>query len=407
MSNIPKVLVSEFDYRLPDERIAKFPLPNREESKLLVYDKGEILQTVFSKINKFIKNNNLLVFNNTRVVQARLNFKRKTGANIEIFILEPIEPFDYSVSFLSTGSCVWKCIVGNLKRWKEEELELTIPNSEIVLKASKINVISEGVIVKFTWDNNSLNFAQIIERCGEVPIPPYLNRKAEESDKNTYQTVYAKPEGSVAAPTAGLHFTPELLESIKRDGVTTDFVTLHVGAGTFKPVKAESISEHEMHTEHFFINSETISRIKNHNGGIVSVGTTTLRTLESIYWIGVKIKCGICTDNNFSLSQWDPYNLPSNISLQESLESIEKKLYSMGNNHISATTQLCVVPGYKFQVVDTLITNYHQPRSTLLMLVAAFIGDDWKKVYSYALNNNFRFLSYGDSSILFRKKVEK
>jgi len=405
VSTIPKVIVSDFDYILPSERIAKFPLQNRHESKLLVYKNGEISHTYFEKIQELIKSNNLLIFNNTRVVQARLNFKRKTGATIEIFILEPVEPSDYVLNFSSTKSCVWKCIVGNLKRWKEDELDFEVPNSKITLKARKVELMREAVIVEFTWNDENINFAHIIELSGEVPIPPYLNRNAEDSDKKTYQTVYAKPEGSVAAPTAGLHFTPQIIENIVNKGIKTSFVTLHVGAGTFKPVKSETISDHEMHTEHFFITKETLSELKNHNGGIVSVGTTTLRTLESIYWIGVKIKCGFMTDNVLTLKQWEPYSLPANISLIESLESIENLLNKMNYSHVSATTQLCVVPGYSFKVVDTLITNYHQPRSTLLMLVAAFIGEDWEKVYDYALRNDFRFLSYGDSSILFRNKL--
>lgn len=404
MNKVIGVDVAEFDYYLPEERIAKFPLDDRDFSKLLVFNDGIIKHFKFNEIVNILKSSDLLVFNNTKVVQARLNFSKVTGAKIEIFILEPHNPSDYAVSFASSKSCIWKCIIGNLKRWKGEVLEMSIPNQNSTLKAQMIDSEGEGVLVEFNWDNPELSFANVIEHCGNVPIPPYLNRMAIDNDRITYQTVYAKPEGSVAAPTAGLHFTPSLIKQIAEKGVDLEFVTLHVGAGTFKPVKANTIIDHEMHTEHFFVNDSVIDKLRRNTGNVVSVGTTTLRTLESVYWLGVKIKYNLFDPNSPFIGQWEPYNLHQDTSLAESLEVIGKWLKTSKKGHIEATTQLCIIPGYHFKVVDRLITNYHQPRSTLLMLVAAFIGENWKTVYKYAMDNDFRFLSYGDSSLLYKSQ---
>lgn len=402
MEIIPKIDISEYDYILPDNRIAKYPLTVRESSKMLVYCDGQVTHARFKELINYLNPNDLIVFNNTKVVQARIRFKKTTGATIEVFLLEPIEPADYALSFSSTQRCKWKCIVGNLKRWKNGVLELKINNTNTILYAEKVGSHGEGVEIVFSWNNNNLSFAKLIELCGEVPIPPYLNRKPIKNDKLTYQTVYAQPEGSVAAPTAGLHFTPNLVESIKSKRVNIDYVTLHVGAGTFKPVKTNYISDHEMHTEHFFVDRKTISNIKQHKGSIISVGTTTLRTLESLYWLGVKTITGDLDFNNPFVGQWEPYNIDNGVSLEDSLDSMDNWLKKAQIDRITASTQLCIVPGYHFRVVDRLITNYHQPRSTLLLLVAAFIGEQWKSVYQYALENDFRFLSYGDSSLLYR-----
>ena len=407
VNHIPSINISDYDYSLPESRIAKFPLSKRDSSKLLIYKGKTITQATFKDIVNLIEPASTVVFNNTKVVQARLHFKKKTGATIEVFLLEPLDPADYAISFSSTQKCKWKCIVGNLKRWKDEILESPIVTSQSFLHAKKVCKIGESVEIEFSWNDSSLSFARVIELCGEVSIPPYLNRNPDECDKTTYQTIYAKPEGSVAAPTAGLHFTAEIINSIQKNGVNIEFLTLHVGAGTFKPVKSDIIADHEMHTEHFFVSKELINQIRNCTGSILSVGTTSLRTLESLYWLGVKLHTDVLDRKNPFIGQWEPYNLPQDVELSHSLDLIDKWMINENKNFISASTQLCITPGYKFRVVDNLITNYHQPRSTLLLLVAAFIGDDWKRVYSYALENEFRFLSYGDSSILFRNKTNE
>ncbi len=400
--NLSKISISDFNYELPEERIAKYPLDQRELSKLLYYCNSNIAEYTFKQIPSLITAGNLLVFNNTKVIQARILFKRPTGASIEIFLLEPSNPSDYAISFAAEESCRWICLVGNLKRWKEKELTIEVPETPFSLTAKKLQTQGESVEVEFTW-NGSLSFARIVELCGRIPIPPYLNRNDEQVDKIRYQTVYAKSEGSVAAPTAGLHFTPELINNIIKNGVETDYITLHVGAGTFKPVKNEFVNEHEMHSEYFYASRGLIEKILNKRGNICSVGTTTIRTLESLYWIGVKIKLGQINNTMPQIGQWEPYSLPNRLSLRESMNSI---LTWMSHNKleiIEANTQICIVPGYKFKVVDSLITNFHQPQSTLLLLISAFIGTKWKDVYQYALENNFRFLSYGDSSLLVRE----
>ncbi len=400
--NIPNISISEYNYELPEERIAKYPLEQRDLSKLLYFCNSSISEHTFNQIPSLISAGSLLVFNNTKVIQARILFKRPTGASIEIFLLEPSNPSDYAISFAAEESCRWKCLVGNMKRWKEKELTIEVPDTPFNLTARKLQTLGENLEIEFTW-NGSLPFARIIELCGRVPIPPYLNRNDELADRGRYQTVYARPEGSVAAPTAGLHFTSELINKLKMNGVDTEYITLHVGAGTFKPVKNEFINNHEMHTEHFYASRAMIEKILNNGGNIYSVGTTTLRTLESLYWIGVKIRLGLIIGTLPQVSQWEAYSLPSRYSLKESMNTILSWMSQNKLEVIEANTQICIVPGYEFKVVDRLITNFHQPKSTLMLLVSAFIGNKWKDVYQYALENNFRFLSYGDSSLLVRE----
>jgi len=402
--SLPKISISDFNFELPEERIAKYPLEQRELSKLLYFCNSSISEHTFNQIPSLISAGNLLVFNNTKVIQARILFKRPSGASIEIFLLEPSNPSDYVISFAAEKSCSWKCIVGNLKRWKEEELSIEIPETPFNLTARKLQTLGESLEVEFSW-NGSFSFARIVELCGRVPIPPYLNRNDEQVDKGRSQTVYANPEGSVAAPTAGLHFTPELINNLKMNGVEVEYITLHVGAGTFKPVKNEFVNDHEMHSEHFYTSRGIIEKILNNRGNICSVGTTTLRTLESLYWIGVKIKLGLIIGSIPQISQWETYSLPKGLSLKESMNCLLSWMSQNKLDFIEANTQICIVPGYDFKVVDQLITNFHQPKSTLLLLVSAFIGDKWKEVYRYALENDFRFLSYGDGSLLVREAI--
>jgi S-adenosylmethionine:tRNA ribosyltransferase-isomerase len=401
---VDNILISDFDYRLPDERIAKHPLVERDRSKLLLYNKESIGDDIFINIASYLPENSLVLFNNTKVVQARLLFKRSTGAQIEVFLLEPISPFDYVLSFATTTKVIWKCIVGNLKKWKEEELMMPIPKSKSTLCAKRIRNLTEGIEIELSWNDTSLSFARIVELCGNIPIPPYLNRLADSNDKDRYQTIYARPEGSVAAPTAGLHFTDKVFKSLEKKSIDIEYLTLHVGAGTFKPVKAINIVDHEMHTEHFIVKKSTIQKLLDHKGKRVVVGTTSLRTLESIYWLGVKVIQGKLKEH-LVVSQWEPYELPDNICIDDALNALVSYMESKNVDWLSASTQILIVPGYNVRMVDGLITNYHQPKSTLLLLVAAFIGEDWKKVYEYALTNDFRFLSYGDSSLLMKPEA--
>lgn len=395
--------ISDFDYSLPEDSIAKHSMEERDMSKLLIYNQSIIDEDIFINLADYLPSSSLILFNNTKVVQARMLFNKSTGAKIEIFLLEPIAPVDYVLSFASTTKVVWKCIVGNLKRWKDEVLQIQIQGYSSFLYAKRIRNLSEGVEVELFWDDSSISFARIVELCGRIPIPPYLNRDTEVEDKERYQTIYAKPEGSVAAPTAGLHFTDRVFKSLKDKSIDVEYITLHVGAGTFKPVKTENISEHEMHTEHFIISKSTIDNLLNHTGKKVAVGTTTLRTLESMYWLGVKSIEGKLNEPLF-VSQWEHYKLSQDISFEDALKALKHYVDKKNVDHLAASTQILIVPGYKIRVADALITNYHQPKSTLLLLVAAFIGEDWKKVYSYALSHNYRFLSYGDSSLLMKNE---
>lgn len=401
---VKKISITEFDYELPDSSIAKHPLVERDHSKLLIYKNGEIKNDYFYNIAQYLLPKSMLILNNTKVVRARLKFRKESGATIEVFLIEPIRPNDYSLSFSSKGNVVWKCIVGNLKRWKHGDLQMTIPSKGGTLTARQHNRLNEGVEVEFLWDNSSLSFAEIVDRCGIVPIPPYLNRESEDIDSYRYQTIYAEPEGSVAAPTAGLHFTPRVFDCLSKIEIKPDYITLHVGAGTFKPVTSDTIESHEMHTEHFFVGIDLVKKLYNNNESVVCVGTTTLRTMESIYWLGVKVMQGK-QNGNFNVSQWEPYELDKHIEAKEAYKALYDYMKGNGIGTLSASTQIIIAPGYEIKTCDALVTNFHQPRSTLLLLVAAAIGNDWKKAYKYALDNSFRFLSYGDSNLLFVNKT--
>ena len=404
------IFIDEYDYHLADERIAKFPLPRRDASKLLVYKNSSISESTFSEIAGFLPENSLLVYNNTRVIQARLIFRKETGARIEVFCLEPLLPADYAQSLGTTNNCTWKCMVGNLKKWKDGKLSksLEISGEYCVFNAELLQTEGNTHTVHFSWDNSNIHFADILENAGELPIPPYLHRKTEESDLTTYQTVYSKIKGSVAAPTAGLHFTPEVFESLTPKNIELDEVTLHVGAGTFQPVKTRDIAEHHMHTEVISVHRHTIKHLQKKLGSIVAVGTTSVRTLESLYYIGTDLTPspsprgeGNLNYIGFKVTQWQPYEQKKEITAYNALQNILDYLDENNLTTLHAETQIMIKPGYKFRIVNAMITNFHQPKSTLLLLVSAFVKGNWKEIYDYALKNDFRFLSYGDSSLLF------
>eukprot|EP01029_Cantina_marsupialis_P007246 TRINITY_DN179_c3_g1_i2.p1 TRINITY_DN179_c3_g1~~TRINITY_DN179_c3_g1_i2.p1 ORF type:complete len:411 (-),score=38.40 TRINITY_DN179_c3_g1_i2:357-1589(-) len=394
--------ISNFTYDLPDHRIAKHPLANRDLSKLLTYRNGVIEESGFSNLPKCIEEGTTMVFNNTKVIQARLIFHKETGARIEVFCLEPLQPADYNLAFQAQGSSTWKCIVGNLRKWKCGTLSMPffVDGKEYALQAEKIQQLDGAQELQFSWNHPDLTFSDVLEQTGKIPIPPYLNRDTEESDLLRYQTVYSKYEGSVAAPTAGLHFTEDVFSELSSNGVKRQELTLHVGAGTFKPVKAEQIGDHEMHTEHIQVTQESLRNISQAPNGIIAVGTTSVRTLESLYWMGVKILCE--KSNPELLEQWEAYELPSDYTLKESYEAICDYMDQKELSLFNAATQIIIAPGYDFKVIDGLVTNFHQPQSTLLLLISALVGDDWHKIYQYALDNDFRFLSYGDSSLLMK-----
>ena len=402
---IPEVRIEDYNYSLPDERIAKYPLASRSSSKLLIYKEGSVSQTVFGNISSYLPSNSLMIFNDTKVVPARLHFQKPTGAIIEIFCLEPVSPDEYVTMFSSTGSCRWKCIVGNVKRWKEGFLDIYNPESDahvaaLGLKASLVERQGETSIVEFSWQE-AIQFSQVLELCGSVPIPPYLNRDTESIDLERYQTLYAKYRGSVAAPTAGLHFTNEVLEEIRAKGIEENTVCLHVGAGTFLPVKSSLVSEHTMHREPIVVKLSLIEELLEGKRPVIAVGTTSVRTLESLYYIGVKcIEQGCPSD----VSQWEPYDREYSYSTTESLSAIADYLKRNNLTELKVGTRIIIVPGFCFRIVDVLVTNFHQPQSTLLLLISAFVDGDWHRIYDYALDNGFRFLSYGDSSLLFRRK---
>ena len=389
------IYIADYNYPLPDERIAKYPLAERDHSKLLVYRDGQVSEDRFFNVGDYIAPDSLLIYNNTRVIQARLEFHKATGARIEIFCLEPLAPHDYQLSLGSTIGCTWKCMVGNVKKWHDESLEFNVERLGITLRAYKEQTMGNTFAIRFAWDGDHISFAEILDAAGELPIPPYLNRKTEESDKTTYQTVYSRIKGSVAAPTAGLHFTDNVLNDLRNRGIETDEVTLHVGAGTFLPVKTADANEHTMHTEIIAVPKRTIEHIISKLGKIVAVGTTSMRTLESLYFIG-------CHPENATVSQFEPYEKDYRLSVRESLQAIVDYLEATGQETLHAETQIMIKPGYDFRIVDQLITNFHQPQSTLLLLVSAFVKGNWKTIYEYALSHDFRFLSYGDSSILTR-----
>lgn len=404
MNNPRNIKIKDYSYSLPDERIAKYPIARRDQSKLLIYNKGEISHTVFSNIASLLPEHGLMVFNNTRVIKARMHFRKETGALIEVFLLEPHVPADYEQMFQTHGECEWLCLIGNMKKWKEGTLkrEINIGEQAVKLSAEHIGTKGTSQIVRLTWNADTVSFAEILDACGELPIPPYLNRVTEESDKTTYQTVYSKIKGSVAAPTAGLHFTEDVLASIDARGIEREELTLHVGAGTFRPVKAEMISGHDMHTEYISVTRHTISRLIAYEGKAIAVGTTSVRTLESLYYIGCHIlqHQDNVTDNDLHVKQWEPYEEAERPSTLNALQAIIDYLDKNGLSVLHASTQIIIAPGYRYRIANRLITNFHQPQSTLLLLVSAFIGDSWHEVYQYALDNGFRFLSYGDSSML-------
>ena len=397
--------IEDYNYILPDDRIAKYPLAERDSSKLLRYSDGKVDEFVFNEISSLLPDNSLMICNDTKVVPARLHFQRATGAHIEIFCLEPVMPEEYATVFSVTDACRWKCIVGNVKRWKDDLLSLYNPesNPEIIsmnLTASLVERCGETSIVEFRWDNG-MPFSQVLETGGSIPIPPYLNRDTEELDLERYQTLYAKYRGSVAAPTAGLHFTDRVMKDIEAKGIDMDNVCLHVGAGTFLPVKSSLVSEHNMHREPFVVTLNLLKKLLRRDRNVIAVGTTSVRTLESLYYAGVK-----CLENGKpdDVGQWEPYSREYTYTLEESLSAIVRYLEDNSLTELKIGTRIIIVPGYRFRVVDVLVTNFHQPQSTLLLLISAFVGGDWHTIYDYALANDFRFLSYGDSSVLFRKR---
>ena len=404
MKENPKhIRISEYNYPLPEERIAKFPLPVRDQSKLLVYRQGAVTEDVFTSLPKYLAKDSLMIFNNTKVIQARLHFRKETGALIEVFCLEPVQPNDYALNFQQTEHAAWLCMIGNLKKWKEGPLhrELTVKEHPLTLTATRGECQGTSHWVDFSWNNSEVTFADILEDFGELPIPPYLNRETQESDKETYQTVYSKIKGSVAAPTAGLHFTPRVLDTLRKKGVDLEELTLHVGAGTFKPVKSEEIEGHEMHTEYISISRSTLRKLIGHNACAIAVGTTSVRTLESLYHIGVTLAANPqATEEELHVRQWQPYEkydeIPPVVALQKILDYLDYN----GMETLHTSTQIIIAPGYDYKIVKAMITNFHQPQSTLLLLVSAFVKGNWRTIYDYALSHDFRFLSYGDSSLL-------
>lgn len=408
-----QISIQDFTYDLPTEKIARYPLPVRDESKLLVYKNGAITETKYKHIASQLPVNSLLVFNNTKVVEARLLFEKETGGIVELFCLEPGNEYpDITTAMLQKERVVWKCLVGGAKKWKAGPLYKTIDGSpaQLVITANKIEQRNDYFLIELGWNNAGLTFAEVLHLAGIIPLPPYLNRLAEEQDKSSYQTIYARHDGSVAAPTAGLHFTDEVFTSLAEKHIDKAFVTLHVGAGTFKPVKAATMQEHEMHAEFIDVTGDLIQKlVANIAGTIVSVGTTSLRTIESLYWMGVKLAkvlaekdAASITVEEISIYQWDAYELPQSMEAAEALQHLLNWMHVQGIQRLVTKTQIIIAPGYSLRVAKALVTNFHQPQSTLLLLVAAIIGDDWRKVYNYALQNNYRFLSYGDGSLLFK-----
>lgn len=403
---VKSISISDYNYLLPDDRIAKYPLERRDHSKLLYYNNGNLKTYRFLDIPELIPADSLLIFNNTRVIHARILFKKQTGATVEVFCLFPSHPKDYALNFQQTERAIWTCMVGNAKRWKQEDLTLELDgnNGKVTLTAKKLSIENQEYEIDFSWDNHKYSFSDLLQIAGNLPIPPYLNRPTEESDEKTYQTIYSQIEGSVAAPTAGLHFTDDVMERLVAKNIALTEVTLHVGAGTFKPVKAEQIGEHEMHTELISVRRETIEKMLKNENPLIVVGTTSLRTIESLYYIGVGIlRNKPSSINGLLVEQWDPYDENNNeYAPKETLNGILKYMANNSLDVLIASTRIIIAPGYTFKFVDGLITNFHQPQSTLLLLVSAFVGDTWKRIYQYAMEHDFRFLSYGDSSLLWK-----
>lgn len=397
------ICIKDYNYDLPDGRIAKFPMRERDHSKLLVYNKGNITEDVFYNIPDHLPQGALMVFNNTKVIQARLHFHKETGAQIEVFLLEPAAPADYEQMFQSRGHCSWLCLVGNLKKWKDGALSVVfdVCGRSVTLSATRAGEVHGSFMIDFNWDDTEITFSEIIDAAGELPIPPYLNRKTEDSDKLTYQTVYSKMKGSVAAPTAGLHFTPDVLRALDKHGIDREELTLHVGAGTFKPVKSSVLSGHEMHNEHISVHRSTLEKLIAHNCSAIAVGTTSVRTLESLYYIGVMLAENPDIDmDSIHVDQWMPYDTAPSLTPAEAIRSIIAYLDKNKVSTLHAGTQIIIAPGYEYKIVKMLITNFHQPQSTLLLLVSAFVKGRWREIYDYALAHDFRFLSYGDSSLI-------
>ena len=398
------IQISDYNYELPDARIAKFPMAERDHSKLLIYDKGSVGEDMFYNLPQHLPAHALMVFNNTKVIQARLHFRKDTGALIEVFLLEPAQPADYEQMFQTRSRCSWLCLVGNQKKWKEGALvrQLSVNGQTVTLRATRRGEHGTSQWIDFEWDGHA-SFAEIIDVAGELPIPPYLNRETQESDLTTYQTVYSKIKGSVAAPTAGLHFTERVLSAIDAQGIEREELTLHVGAGTFRPVKSATIGDHPMHTEYIAVRRHTIKRILAHQCQVIAVGTTSVRTLESLYYMGLKVLANPdLTEDALHVSQWEPYDQPTADSPQPSV-ALQALLDWMSRRQLTvlhSSTQIIIAPGYNYHIVKMLITNFHQPQSTLLLLVSAFVKGDWRRIYDYALAHDFRFLSYGDSSLL-------
>lgn len=417
MEDTKHIQIKDFNYDLPDNRIAKYPLPERDSSKLLIYRNGTVTEDLFRSLPRYLPKQALMVFNNTKVIQARLHFRKETGALIEVFCLEPILPHDYTLMFQQTETCSWLCMIGNLKKWKNGELtrKMVIHEQEITLKVTRGDSQGTSHLVHFEWNGQGISWADILETMGELPIPPYLNRETQESDKTTYQTVYSKIKGSVAAPTAGLHFTEQVLSQLDAQGIEREEVTLHVGAGTFKPVKSPLIEDHEMHTEYICVSHTTIEKLIAHQGHCIAVGTTSVRTLESLYYIGVTLsRTPDATEEDLHVPQWLPYEYasqtrpagsedngkPEALTTLQALQLILDFLDRHSLQAIHTSTQIIIAPGYDYHIVRMMVTNFHQPQSTLLLLVSAFVHGDWRSIYSYALSHDFRFLSYGDSSLL-------
>ena len=396
------ISISDYNYELPDERIAKFPVTPRDHSQLLVYDNGNIIDDHFYNLPQYLPKGALMVFNNTKVIRARLHFHKDTGALIEVFLLEPYAPAEYEQMFLTRGHCQWLCLVGNLKKWKEGKLTLTIDNNQypITVKASRGAMVGTSHIIEFDW-SGEVTFAELLDAAGQLPIPPYLNRETQQSDLTTYQTVYSKIKGSVAAPTAGLHFTPEVLAALDAHGIDREELTLHVGAGTFKPVKSDTMGGHVMHSEHICVRRQTLEKLLKHNCSAIAVGTTSVRTLESLYYMGLKVMANPeLTEEQLHVDQWEPYNNSSSEGAAEALSALLNWMDRNSLDALHASTQIIIAPGYHFHIVSQLVTNFHQPQSTLLLLVSAFTKGRWRDIYHHAIDNGYRFLSYGDSSLL-------
>ena len=414
LDKVKNISIKDFSYDLPDARIAKYPVDPRDHSQLLLYRDGEISRSQFKNLPQYLPENSLLVYNNTKVIRARMFFRKETGAQIEIFCLEPLMPADYAQNFQAQGSCEWLCLVGNLKKWKGGKLhrQLSLNGQDVVFSAEHVGVEDKAQRIRFSWTPAEIPFGDLLEQAGQIPIPPYLNRESQQSDERSYQTVYSRIEGSVAAPTAGLHFTPAVLQSIDEKQIKRQEVTLHVSASTFQPVKSEQMDGHPMHLEFISVEASLIEDLLKYEGRIAAVGTTSVRTLESLYWFGVHLLESNTMQSNsveesvWTLHQWYPYEDHQDYSMQQALQALLDDLRAKDETQFTASTRLLIAPGYTFRVVSDIITNFHQPQSTLLLLVSAYVGEDWRKIYDYAMANDFRFLSYGDSSLLQVRKAQ-